>query len=353
MFRTLVAVPPVPANDLFLVWTSGGLPEGLAGTVAALPGVENVAEVRSDTVYLAETYDASAAVVDATSDGFLIPVEVFAIDPSTYEATLPPSGRVALGGLSDTSALLGSSSAEVRHLTAGGSLVFESGSILSVAGIVDDVLVGGAEVVVNRAVGKQLGVLTPRFLLVTYQGERSDFERAVRDLIGISTLVRIRAPGETPFMRHGDAVLPQAIIKRQFGEFSIRPGSGASFTADPSWVEASIVTADLPLIGTVTCHRSFIPLLQGALDQLVSSGLTDLVDPNGFRGCWNPRFISGSRSLSRHAWGVAVDLNFDDNPTGETSSQDPRLVEVMLRWGLTWGGNWLVPDPAHFESAMP
>jgi hypothetical protein len=22
---------------------------------------------------------------------------------------------------------------------------------------------------------------------------------------------------------------------------------------------------------------------------------------------------------------------------------------VMTRWGFTWGGHWLVPDPAHFE----
>jgi hypothetical protein len=21
----------------------------------------------------------------------------------------------------------------------------------------------------------------------------------------------------------------------------------------------------------------------------------------------------------------------------------------MERWGFTWGGRWLVPDPAHFE----
>jgi hypothetical protein len=214
-------------------------------------------------------------------------------------------------------------------------------------------LIGGAEVVVNRAVGDQLGVVTPRFLLVTYRGARIDFERAVHDIIGFATPVRIRAPGETPFLRHGDAVLPQAIIKHGFGEFSIRPADGTSFTAESSWVEDSIVTADVPLIGTVTCHRSFMPLLQGAMDELVSSGLSDLVDPNGFRGCWNPRFISGSRNLSRHAWGVAVDLNYADNPTGGISSQDPRLVEVMLRWGLTWGGNWLVPDPAHFEFALP
>ena len=51
--------------------------------------------------------------------------------------------------------------------------------------------------------------------------------------------------------------------------------------------------------------------------------------------------------LFRSSW--AVDLNVAGNPTGLASAQDPRLVEVMERWGFTWGGRWLVPDPAHFE----
>jgi len=25
----------------------------------------------------------------------------------------------------------------------------------------------------------------------------------------------------------------------------------------------------------------------------------------------------------------------------------------MERWGFTWGGRWLVPDPAHFEYLRP
>src|SRR5439155_626149 len=72
-----------------------------------------------------------------------------------------------------------------------------------------------------------------------------------------------------------------------------------------------------------------------------------------------PRYLlvayDGDRTLieggdrSRHAWGAAVDLNYAKNPTQIVSAQDPRLVDVMTRWGFTWGGHWLVPDPAHFE----
>jgi hypothetical protein len=66
-----------------------------------------------------------------------------------------------------------------------------------------------------------------------------------------------------------------------------------------------------------------------------------------------PRLGVEGHELSRHAWGVAIDLNFGENSTGAADLQDPRLVEVMERWGFTWGGRWLVPDPAHFEYVAP
>lgn len=53
--------------------------------------------------------------------------------------------------------------------------------------------------------------------------------------------------------------------------------------------------------------------------------------------------------MSRHAWGVAVDLNYPANVRGRSPGQDPRLVEAFERYGFTWGGTWLIPDPAHFE----
>ena len=42
-------------------------------------------------------------------------------------------------------------------------------------------------------------------------------------------------------------------------------------------------------------------------------------------------------------------MNVSANPEGGASRQDPRLVEIFRRWGFTWGGDWLVPDPMHFE----
>ena len=67
-------------------------------------------------------------------------------------------------------------------------------------------------------------------------------------------------------------------------------------------------------------------------------------------GCYAPRRIPTSWTLSLHAWGLAVDLNASRNPQGQKPHQDLRLVHVMERHGFWWGGRWpTVPDGIHFE----
>ena len=82
-------------------------------------------------------------------------------------------------------------------------------------------------------------------------------------------------------------------------------------------------------------------------------GLDGHVDADQFAGCHASRLIAPDGAASRHAWGIAVDLNADANQHGQPSVQDPRLIETMARWGFTWGGFWLVPDPMHFEYVGP
>jgi hypothetical protein len=222
-----------------------------------------------------------------------------------------------------------------------------------VTGIVDDTLVGAAEVVFDIDEGARHGVTTERYLLVRHQGARAATERAVREVLPPGLAVRFRSPGETPFLREGDAVLPQALIKDRFGEFSYRRAAGRDIEIDPSWVAEHIVTAEVPLLGRVRCHRSFVPAFAGALAELRDEDVGYLVDRSGFAGCWAPRLVDVGRPLSRHAWGAAFDINVLKNTAGRGSAQDPRLVEIMRRWGLTFGGSWLEPDPAHFEYLRP
>jgi hypothetical protein len=382
--------PEPPADRVLLVWTPGRLPQGLAGRVGRVRGVRAVTVVRGGMLGLGGSVDADGRPVDRPRAGSTIPVEAIGFDPATYPALLPASARAAFAGLRPGEALLGATSARLRRLGPGGRLRVAPGPgghrrWLTVAGVVDDALVGAAEVALSVAGARAVGVATDRYLLLTYRGERAAvagrLRRALERRSGIDVAstypaasagppharrpyptgvpagsgvpVRLRGPGETPFFRAGDAVLPQAMVKERFGEFAWRKGPGDSYVQDPGWQAAHLATGRVPILGRVRCNRALLPALAGAMGELRQRGLARLVDPEAYAGCWNPRLTRGGGGVSRHAWGAAVDLNVAGNPTGLASAQDPRLVEVMERWGFTWGGRWLVPDPAHFEWLRP
>ena len=334
--------------SLFVIWTPGGLVEGLAEGVGSLAGVGAVSEVRSDLILLDAVYDASGAVVEDTDAGWYVPIEAAAVD-KTFSDLAPGDWQSDLAGLAPGEAVMSQTSATNRGVGAGATVVTRGTSYI--VAVVPDATVGGAELVVGQEESESLGIHTPRYLLVDFEGDRALFEQGVRALLPREDPVRIRALGETPFLRHGDAVLPQALIKEAFGEFTVRPLPSGDVEFDQAWAGTHIATATYPLIGTASCHVGIASALRGALEELERNNLGSLIE--SFDGCFNPRFIAGSQLLSRHAWGVAIDLNYEANPTGQVTVQDPRLVATMERWGFTWGGNWLVPDAAHFEWIGP
>lgn len=344
---------PPQTDQVLLVWTPGALPAGFPDQVAGLPGVSTVTTVRSGQAHVTETRNANGEVVDRPQTGFVIPIEVIAFDQDTYPDLLSRTEASAFLEVGEGELILGHRSALLRGIGPGGEIEFAEGVSLTVAAVVDDILMGAAEAALPAQHAEPLGVSDDRYLLVRYSGDRHDLESSVRDELPHGVAVRIRAPGETPVLRHGDAVLPQVMIKEQFGEFAYRLGQGESFQIEPGWVEDNIVITQIPLVGTVTCHRNLIPALTGAMEELELRGLGFLIDPDGYRGCHNARYIAGGRGISRHAWGAAIDLNVDHFPAGQDTAQDPRLIEVMERWGFTSGHEWLIPDPGHFEYFRP
>ena len=122
---------------------------------------------------------------------------------------------------------------------------------------------------------------------------------------------------------------------------------------DESWVQANLTQAEVPILGTVTCHRVMIPQLLGALSEIDQAGLDSLIRPEDYAGCYAPRFIDRDPDLplSNHAFGLAIDLNSDTNRLGTRGDMDPRIVEIFERWGFEWGGRGERPDPMHFELA--
>lgn len=341
--------PGPPPPSVLLAWTAGGLPSGFADALGVLPAVVDEAVVRGDLRGLIETDDGRGNTVDRVEPGWEIPFDVLALDPAQFGSFVTAPVRRVLRRLGPDEVVLSETSAGLRRLDVGGRIQLESGPSLRVIGIVPDVSVAGAEAVVTPSTGAAIGVTTERYVLLHHRGGRARVDDAIRMLAGEP--VRTRAGGETPFLRHADGVLPQALIKAQFGEFSYRDTGPGPVTLDPAWVAANIVQTDLPVLGPTTCHRTLLPALQGALRDLVAANLAHLVA--SFEGCFNARTIAGSTQLSRHAWGAAVDLNFSSNPTGVGSMQDARLVDIFERWGFGSGDFWLVPDSGHFEYIAP
>lgn len=320
--------------EIYLVWSTGGLTSDLVEGLTEQ--FDDLSVVRGDTVEL-----------DAEDD-WVVPLDGLAIDPEAH-ADFDPSGSLA--DVQPGSVALGETSSSFRGLGVGDELSI-SGISYEIAAIASDEVVGAAEIIFS-IFDERSPVVTNRYALVRTELERNDFEDIVRDLYDGPAPLRIRSQDETPWMRHGDAVLPQIFIKTALGEFAYSSRSGSEFSQDPAYIEANIIEAEVPILGAVTCHETVVEMLRGAMTELVDKGLSHLVEPGGFAGCWNPRYIRAATGrpagISRHAWGAALDLNAGSNPVGSAGTQDPRLVAIMGDWGFTWGGDWLVPDPMHFE----
>ena len=349
------ATTPPPVNPIvpatLLAWTPGGLPAGFAGRVSKLRGVDHTVAVESGIAWLSRSYSSTGAVVDRPPPGLAIPLEVAAATPARYGPFLAPGDRMVLPALAKGEAVLGASSAALRHLGVGAVLRFGALS-LRVAGILPDAEIGAHELFVSRATARRLGVTVDRYLLIDPAAgvARERLAAGIRRALPPGALVQIRGPGETPYFRQGDAVLPQVKIKQVFGEFAAKP-VGGFLEIDPAWVAAHIVTATVPILGSVRCNRALLPQLRGALSEIRSEGLSSLLDPGDFAGCYSARFLNRipNSTISHHSWGMAVDLNARANPFGRTPHQDPRVVAAFERWGFTWGGQWLLPDGMHFE----
>ncbi|MGH9117930.1 MAG: M15 family metallopeptidase [Acidimicrobiales bacterium] len=357
---TVAPIPPTGTDgpdeqELLLAWTSGGLPSGLGAIAATIPGVTAAAVVGGDPVDLVRSLDGDGKVVDEPAPGWFIPIDAIAVDPSTFAAVVPAADRATVASLGAAEALLGDTSARLRRIGVGGRLELAGGGVVAISGVVPDETIGGAELAVDRATGALLGITTERALLVAHAADRAAVEAALASAVPAGVPVRFRARGETPYLRAGDAVLPQIVIKDVFGEFAYRPGPAGerAVELDPEWVAANIGEAELPLLGRVRCHRAVLPAIEAAMRDLELANLASVVGPEDFDGCFVPRLVRPGAPLSHHSWGIAVDLHYADNPTAVVSAQDPRLVEALLRAGFGWGGGWLVPDPAHFEYVAP
>ena len=135
-------------------------------------------------------------------------------------------------------------------------LELAGGGRVRIAAVLPDELVGAAELLVSEELGRRLGVVHDRYVLLQpADGHRltsRSLRRAIQPLVprelGAFARVQVRAPGETPYFRAGDAVLPPVLLKALFGEFAARPVAGqrGALEVDPDWRRTHLVTTRIP-----------------------------------------------------------------------------------------------------------
>ncbi len=320
--------------------------------VAGIPGVLSMTDVGRLRVYLVRTRDAQGSVVDQAPRDFFYALDAMVFDPASYPPFVGAPGD-PLTGLGEGEVVLGVTSAKVRRLGPGSVLELLDGTRLIVRAIVDDQLIQNRELALaSPGFANGEGPSRP-YLLIRYDGPQDTIEAQMQAILPEETALRLRALEPSEFLASPAAILPQAQMKVALGEFAYRPTAGRTIVRDPAWESDNLANAEIPLLGRVRCHVVLIPALQGAMQELIDAGLGDLIVPEAFQGCDNPRLIGVGRGFSRHAWGAAVDINYSDDTTVRANGADPRLVAIMDRWGFTSGHLWHNPDPGHFEYVGP
>ena len=218
--------------------------------------------------------------------------------------------------------------------------------VLEVGMIIKDSELSWFEGVVNKEVGFELGIYR------NIQAIIWDTKMSENHLIELYKNIEYKRVKITNKHKRNipnkNWVLPTAMVKEMFGDFQIKERDGTWITTEPSWREKNIQVKKMPILGNTRCHRLMWGPLEGALNQIVDEGLANTLSVEDFKksgGCYAPRRINrfdAGGSISRHAWGIAIDIN-------TKSSYHPRVVEIFNSWGFAWGGTWTSPDEMHFE----
>ena len=210
--------------------------------------------------------------------------------------------------------------------------------------IITDSEIGWFEGVLNKDMGYKLGI--NRNIQAIIWGDKITENHLIEIYRNIDyKKIRVTGRNSTP---NRNWVLPTALVKEMFGDFQIKERDGTWITIDQTWKNENIETKRVPILGRITCHRLMWEPLVGVLNQIIEEGLESGLSREQFissGGCYAPRRISrfdSGGSISRHAWGIAIDIN-------TRTGYKPRIVEIFNDWGYAWGGTWTSPDAMHFE----
>jgi hypothetical protein len=97
-------------------------------------------------------------------------------------------------------------------------------------------------------------------------------------------------------------------------------------------------------------HHLLVALVESIFQEISRAGLDKAITSWG--GIYNFRPIRGVSRISLHAFGIAIDLNPENNELGTRGNMNPELILMFKHFGFFWGGDFHGrPDPMHFQYA--
>ena len=255
--------------------------------------------------------------------------------------------------------LMGATAAKVRGALAGDVLILRDHKFrmhpFTIGAIVADEFVDWGDLLMSSSAAVSLGEMAVSRVAVTSIDSPSSVLSGLKKKgITIGTVYRLRTSWDR---ENPDGTLGTATTKKLLGEFSYRPTVGSSILVASSWTSSNIAWkmrySDIKLGNN--CHRIVAIAIQGALTEIKNAGLSRFVNTqnsNRYGGCFvgrYNRFLGNFGAPSRHAWGMAIDINTDTNPQGGVPQMNCAVVRIFRKWGFAWGGNFWPADGMHFE----
>lgn len=255
--------------------------------------------------------------------------------------------------------LMGETAAEVRGAQVGDVLILRDRKFwmrpFTIGAIVADEFVDWGDLLMSSSAAAALGEMPVSQIAITQIVSPASVLAGLKKKgITIGTVYRLRSSWDR---ENPDGTLGTATTKKLLGEFSYRPTIGSSILVAGSWTSRNIAWkvryTDIKLGNN--CHRMVVDAIQGALTEIKNAGLSRFVDTrnsNRYGGCFVGRYnrLAGNFGApSRHAWGMAFDINTDTNPQGGVPQMNCAVVRIFRKWGFAWGGNFWPEDGMHFE----
>ena len=255
--------------------------------------------------------------------------------------------------------LMGETSAEVRGAQVGDVLILRDRKFwmhpFTIGAIVADEFVDSGDLLMSSSAAAALGEMpVSRVAITSIDSPSSVLAGLKKRGITFGTVYRLRTSWDR---ENPDGTLGTATTKKLLGEFSYHPTVGSSILVAGSWTSSNIAWkmryADIKLGNN--CHKLVVEAIQGALTEIKGAGLSRFIDTqnsNRYGGCFVGRYnrLAGNFGApSRHAWGMAFDINTDTNPQGGVPQMNCAVVRILRKWGFAWGGNFWPADGMHFE----